>query len=178
MKEYFKMVKLNLFCISVLCCSIVVCSGQSSSETVNIPSQLLNQLIRDDAEIRTVLLDGYDPVNNPNQQFFVELADLNNDKKPEYFVSQTGGNSSAPPWIYRRTRNGYQQILKAAFMKFRVPQSSANGYHDLELSYGGNAMGMKAIPSYSMGVNTSLGQTRSQGSSLTEQANQAIGEKQ
>lgn len=88
-----------------------------------------------------VLRHGYDPDNNPGHQFFVELVDLNDDKKPEYFVSQTGGNSSAPLWIYRRTRNGYQQILKAAFMGFRVLNTSANRFRDLELSYGGNAMG-------------------------------------
>lgn len=141
MKELLRMGRFHLLSVAVLCCSSVLGFGQSSGKTIKIPPQLLNQLIRHDSEIRMVLRDGYDPDNNPDQRFFVELVDLNDDKKPEYFVSQRGGNSSSPLWIYRRMRNGYQQILKAAFMRFRLLSTSANRFHDLELSYGGNAMG-------------------------------------
>lgn len=142
MKEHLRTICFLLICVAVVCCSSELGSGQSN-QTIQIPPQLLNQLIRDDQEIRSLFRDGHYPDNNPAEQFSVELVDLNGDNKPEYFVSQSGGNSSSPLWIYRRVRNGYQQILKAAFMKFRVLDTSANGYHDVELSYGGNAMGYK-----------------------------------
>jgi hypothetical protein len=85
-----------------------------------------------------MLREGYDPEIH---SFSVERVDLNNDKKPELFVTAPGGNSSAPIWIYRRTAGGYQILLKAAFMGYRLLKTSTSGYRDLELNYGGNAMG-------------------------------------
>lgn len=123
-------------CFLVILFCALISFGQSHSKEIGIPKELLNQLMRDDAEVRMMLREGYDPEIH---RFSVDLVDLNGDSKPEFIVTAPGGNSSAPIWIYPRTPKGYRQILKAAFMDYSVLKTSANGYRDLEMIYGENA---------------------------------------
>lgn len=132
------MLKHAFYCFMAISLLAASGTGQTGRKRDEVPRALLNQLMRDDAEVRTMLREGYDPEIHG---FSVEHVDLNNDKKPELFVTAPGGNSSAPIWIYRRTARGYQMLLKAAFMGYRLLKTSSNGYRDLEMSYGGNAMG-------------------------------------
>lgn len=116
----------------------------SKSKSNGLPNALLEQLKRDNAEVRNIVEQGLLDDSSPNGNFRAERVDLNGDKKPEFIVippSLMAGNSSSPIWVYRQTAKGYQLLLQAAFMEYKVLKTSTNGYRDLQMKYGGNAMG-------------------------------------
>ena len=118
-------------------------SKPSQPAAIEVPTELLQQLMRDDAEARNFVNQGL-VTDEPGGKFMADLADLNEDGKSEYIVSPPNlmmGNSSGPKWVYRRTPKGYQLLLSIGAMGLSPLKTLTHGYHDLEAIGGGNAMG-------------------------------------
>jgi hypothetical protein len=117
-------------------------SRTSQPKWIELPKGLLQQLIRDDKDVRTFIDSGIDNINSIDN-FSAQPVDLNGDRRSEFIIYSPPltGNSSGPIWIYRRTASGYEQILYTGAMLLEPLNTSTKGYRDLVSSGGGNAMG-------------------------------------
>jgi hypothetical protein len=110
---------------------------------IDLPGELLQQLVRDDRDVRNFIENvGQDYINE--NKFSAAPVELNGDRTPEFIVyppTLMDGNSSGPRWVYRRTANGYEQLLSTGAMMVELLRTSTKGYRDLVSSGGGNAMG-------------------------------------
>lgn len=98
---------------------------------IQIPQALLDQLQRDSG--RRSLEIG--------REVFCEKIDLNGDNLAEYVLSQIGGKSSGPMWVYRKVGTKYQQLLDTGAMDYALLKTSHAGYRDLKMTWGGNSGG-------------------------------------
>lgn len=98
---------------------------------VQIPQALQSQLERDSGG-RSMEV---------GREVFCEKIDLNSDNQPEYVLSQIGGNSSGPMWVYRKVGGKYQQLLDTGAMAYALLRTSHAGYRDLKMTWGGNSGG-------------------------------------
>lgn len=111
-----------------------VCVFGVSAQTgvqIQIPQALQNQLERDSGG-RSMEI---------GREVFCEKIDLNADNVPEYILSQIGGNSSGPMWVYRKVGGKYQQLLDTGAMDYALLNTSHGGYRDLKMTWGGNSGG-------------------------------------
>ena len=122
----------------------------SQPTNIEIPKELLQQLMRDDSEVRNFVNQGL-VTDEPSGKFTADLVDLNGDRKSEYIVSpplSMMGNSSGPAWIYRRTSKGYERLFDGGWMSYRVLRTSTNGYSDLEAYVSGSMGTDKTVLSF------------------------------
>jgi hypothetical protein len=139
-KQRIAIVVLVISCFLVFTYTRTGCAQKAArNRRVTPPKGLLNQLASDDNDAANFI--NQELTDEPSQRFTVELVDLNRDGKPEFIVLPPlgmMGSNSGPIWVYRQTPNGFKQLLRAAFMSYRVLPRSHNGFHDFETTYGGN----------------------------------------
>lgn len=117
-------------------------SRLSQPTNIEVPKELLQQMMRDDTEVRSFVNQAL-VTNESGGKFTADLVDLNGDGKPEYIISPPNlmmGNSSGPAWVYRRTAKGYEQLFAGGWMSYRVLRTSTNSYSELE-AYESGSMG-------------------------------------
>jgi hypothetical protein len=118
----------RIFFLVVLVSPFLLSSAFAQKEVpIQIPRGLQNQLEKD-AGGRSM---------EPDREVFCEAVDLNKDGQPEYILSQIGGNSSGPMWVYRKVGNKYQQLLDTGAMDHALLNTSHAGYRDLKMTWGG-----------------------------------------
>lgn len=101
-----------------------------------VTRQLVEQMIRDNAVDRECVESARDRFGD---LFSASAMHLNRDARPELYVIGSGcvcqGARRCFQWLYRQTRNGYEQILDAVAADDIVPlRTSANGYSDLRVT--------------------------------------------
>lgn len=121
-KSFFLILILTFFVSSVFA---------QTGESIQIPQALQNQLEKD-AGGRSMETD---------REVVCEKLDLNGDSQSEYVLSQIGGNSSGPMWVYRKVGRKYQQLLDTGAMDYSLLKTSTNGYRDIQMTWGGNSGG-------------------------------------
>lgn len=113
-----------LLAAGVLLLCVTTSSIAQKHKEVAVPKEVAQQLLSDyeDGELRA------------------ETVDLNNDGRPELIV-QGGcaavGNCST--WVFRKTKNGYQQLLNDEAQVVRTNSASVRGYRDIVFQVHGSA---------------------------------------
>jgi hypothetical protein len=115
----------------------IVCSDE-------LLKQISGGLLNDEDFIDELTYDNLETFDC-SENFRVKKIDLNGDRKPEFVVqgldkylcSPTGNCSF---WIYRKTENGYEQILEASdVQQYNFGRTLNNGYLDLTTFMHGSA---------------------------------------
>lgn len=114
---------------------------------VSVTQQLVEQMMRDNAVDRECveLANG-----RLGDLFSASAIDLNRDGIPELNLIGTGcacrGMRRCMWWIYRRTADGYEQLLEGVPAEDISPlRTSTNGYRDIRVSMWAGASDMVAI---------------------------------
>lgn len=114
---------------------------------VSVTQQLIEQMLRDNAVDRECV----ETANGSLADLFSASAiDLNQDGRPELNLIGTGcacrGMRRCMWWIYRRTADGYEQLLEGVPAEDISPmRPSTNGYRDIRVSMWAGANDMVAI---------------------------------
>lgn len=98
-----------------------------------LPEDLIEQLINDDAEVRSYVNEN----NDRRKSFEAELIDLNGDGKPESEIDNTDPASpfcfvegNCTSWLYRKTDNGWELLLTTDVPVLPL-KTSTHGYRDI-----------------------------------------------
>ena len=126
--------KLSLISLSFLLLLLfvpLVTFAQDMSEKKGV----LEQIVRDDSNVGEDVHDE-GGIDNSLRRVSIKKVDLNNDGHPELIVdlSYLGcGVSNCPFYIYRKSENRYDLLLKDAGTSHQMLKTKTNGYNDFLL---------------------------------------------
>lgn len=125
--------------LGILICVANAASQSRPQATLNVRRAILQQLVRDNEDVRQLIRNYNGGFEATAKDMSVETIDLNHDGKPEFLVEGVLGGmlcgaSNCPSWIYRKTRDGYSLLLSESGSGISVEKSSTNGYRDLRNS--------------------------------------------
>lgn len=143
--------KILIICLMILLCTA---SGLAQSRSkrsslkprqsiaFKIPTDLMQQMVRDDKDIQACLeLEATTIEKFSSENIKVEQVDLNTDGKPELVLSgETSclcGMHACVTWVYGKTSKGWKRLLKASGDGgVKLERTSTNGYRDVSTGAG------------------------------------------
>lgn len=101
---------------------------------VGVPAEVL-QLLRRDERNRTCLEDNQSADDIPPTWFTASEIDLNNDKEKDLIVKANNpclfGANIDPFWVFRKSTDGYELVLRVHTLSLEVLDISTRGYRDI-----------------------------------------------
>jgi len=130
---------------ALLFLAILILSVNSVAQTRVQPTErekgeLLQQLMKDDADVRSGVNDFEGRMNGAVASMGVKKTDLNRDRQAEYIIQYVLGTmlcsatGNCPQWVYFKTGSRYRLLLKVTGNDISIEKSSTNGYRDLSTS--------------------------------------------
>jgi hypothetical protein len=128
--------------VSVSIVSFLVVSARAQSlSKARPPKGVIQQLVRDDSDVGSLITDGTFTVDSLVNEIWAEKTDLNRDGKPEWVLQSSskmgfcGATGNCALWIYSRDGTRYKQIAYAdAVIGYTKKRTRSNGYLDIVFS--------------------------------------------
>lgn len=135
--------KISLALLFALVCIVPGSSQRRNQASLEEKRELLRLIVKDDKEVGEMLDDigGYEGALKLTH---VRKLDLNRDGQPEYLVELEEGHlcgalGNCPDWVYRKTGEGYELLLRTRGRQLLLEKTSAGGYRDLRSEAGDTA---------------------------------------
>jgi hypothetical protein len=111
-------------------------SAQTGKQAAVKEKAAITQLVLQDKEVKEAMTgDGGPSVGDITEGVTVKKIDLNKDGQPEYMVSLgpflCGAHANCPAWVYRKTGDTYQLLLRTFGQQLLLEKASTGGFRDL-----------------------------------------------
>ena len=112
-------------------------SAQTGKQAAVKEKAALTQLVLQDKEVQEAMTgEGGLSVAAITKGVIVKKTDLNKDGQPEYLVTLQeehlcGAHANCPAWVYRKTGDAYQLLLRTFGQQLLLEKTSTGGFRDL-----------------------------------------------